>query len=243
MIKYLIVHNKHEGCYDFQYYEDHETKMRLTSITINPPKIYVFNNRDSAQEFFEDYIYDVDNTDPRCKKGDDIEHVTYCTCGVIELDEDENPILFYNKKNQIFLLENGPQIFSTPNELTNDIKNFNLTNKLIRRFKTLSKEQKERYVELGKFCLECTSLGDEKKTEKDTNANSDGQEEINQSKPPKENPFEPISVPVPLPDIPIPIASATTTTTTTTKEKKLKEKKIPKKKAKEQTPTPTPVPA
>ena len=42
MVKYIIIHNKHEGCYDFQYYEDAVTKMRLTSITINPPKIFMF---------------------------------------------------------------------------------------------------------------------------------------------------------------------------------------------------------
>ena len=22
MVKYIIIHNKHEGCYDFHYYED-----------------------------------------------------------------------------------------------------------------------------------------------------------------------------------------------------------------------------
>ena len=38
MVKCIIIHNKHEGCYDFQYYEDPEKKLRLTSITINPPK-------------------------------------------------------------------------------------------------------------------------------------------------------------------------------------------------------------
>ena len=155
MVKYIIIHNKHEGCYDFQYYEDQTTKMRLTSITINPPKIYMFDNKEQAQEFFEEYINDVDVLDIRCKKGDEVEHIDYCTCGIIELDEDENPVLFYNKKNQIFLMENGPKIFLPPQELKNDVKNYNLTNKLIRKCKTLAKEQRKRYVELGKYCEEC----------------------------------------------------------------------------------------
>jgi hypothetical protein len=36
--------------------------------------------------------------------------------------------------------------------LKNDISNLNLTNKLIRKCKTLGKEQKQRYIELGKMC-------------------------------------------------------------------------------------------
>ena len=58
MVKYIIIHNKHEGYYEFQYYEDAATKMRLTSITIHPPKIFMFNTRDVAQDFFEEYIND-----------------------------------------------------------------------------------------------------------------------------------------------------------------------------------------
>ena len=98
MVKCVIIHNKHEGCYDFQFYEDETAKMRLTSITINPPKIFMFDSREQAQDFFEEYINDVDVLDIRCKKGDEVVHIDYCTCGIIELDEDENPILFYNKK-------------------------------------------------------------------------------------------------------------------------------------------------
>ena len=158
MIKYIVLHNTHNGCYDFQYYEDEKARLRLTSITINPPKIFLFNDREAAQDFFEEYINDVDVIDPKCKKdNDDVEHVTHCTCGIIELDDDENPILFYNKRNQIFLLENGPQVFMPPQELKNDIKNVNLTNKLIRRCKSLSREQRRRYIELGKYCEDCSS--------------------------------------------------------------------------------------
>ena len=102
MMKYIIIHNKHEGCYDFQFYEDEASRMRLTSITINPPKIFMFTNKEQAFEFFNEYINDVDVIDARCKKGDEVEHIDYCTCGIIELDEEENPILFYNKRNQYF---------------------------------------------------------------------------------------------------------------------------------------------
>ena len=157
MVKYIILHNKHEGCYDFQYYEDQASRMRLTSITINPPKIFMFDSKEQAQDFFEEYINDVDVIDTRCRKGQEVEHIDYCTCGIIELDEDENPILFYNKKNQIFLLEHGPQIFLPHQELKNDVKNLNLTNRLIRKCKTLGKEQKKRYIELGKYCQECST--------------------------------------------------------------------------------------
>jgi hypothetical protein len=154
MIKYLIIHNKHEGCYDFQCYQDEVARIRLTSITINPPKIFMFNTRDEAQDFFEEYINDVDCIDVRCKKGDDVEHIDYCTCGIIELDDKGEPILFYNKKNQIFLMEHGPQLFLPNQELKNDIRNLNLTNKLIRKCKTLGREQRKRYIELGKYCEE-----------------------------------------------------------------------------------------
>ena len=157
MIKYIILHNTHNGCYDFQCYEDEASKIRLTSITINPPKIFMFNDKEQAQEFFEEYINDVDVLDNRCKKGEDVVHIDYCTCGIIELDDEDNPVLFYNKKNQIFFLENGPQVFMPPQDIKNDIKNLNITNKLIRKHKTLGKEQRDRYIELGKFCEECST--------------------------------------------------------------------------------------
>jgi hypothetical protein len=155
MVKYIIIHNKHEGCYDFQYYEDPVAKLKLTSITINPPKIFLFNTREEAQDFFEEYMNDVDCIDNRCKKGDDVVHMDYCTCGIIEMDEDDNPILFYNKKNQIFLLEQGAQVFQPPQELKNDSKNLNLTNNIMRKCKTLGQEQRKRYIELGKYCEDC----------------------------------------------------------------------------------------
>lgn len=162
MARYIIIHNKHEGCYDFQCFEDQASKLRLTSITINPPKIFLFNNKEQAHDFFNEYINDVDVIDIRCKKGEEVEHIDYCTCGIIELDEEENPILFYNKKNQIFFMEQGPQVFIPPQELKNDISNLNLTNRLIKKCKSLDKEQRQRYIELGKMCEECSINDNEK---------------------------------------------------------------------------------
>ena len=155
MAKYIIVHCKHEGCYDFQFYEDEKTKTRLTSIAINPPKIFLFNEKEAAHDFFSEYMNDVDVIDSRCKKGEEVEHQDYCTCGIIELDDDSNPILFYNKKNQIFLLENSALVFTPPQIVKDDIINYNLTNSLIKRCKKLDKEQKQRYIDLGKMCEEC----------------------------------------------------------------------------------------
>lgn len=170
MVKYLIIHNKHEGCYDFQCYQDEVARIRLTSITINPPKIFMFETREEAQDFFEEYINDVDCIDIKCKRGDDVEHVDYCTCGIIELDNTGEPILFYNKKNQIFLMEHGPQVFLPNQELKNDIRNLNLTNKLIRKCRTLEREQRKRYIDLGKYCEQCNLdevSDDEEKKEPD----------------------------------------------------------------------------
>ena len=169
MVRYLIIHNKHEGCYDFHCYQDEAARIRLTSITINPPKIYMFNTRDEAQDFFEEYINDVDCIDVRCKRGDDVEHIDYCTCGVIELDDKGEPILFYNKKNQIFLMENGPQLFVPNHELKNDVKNLNLTNRLLRKCKSLGREQRKRYIELGKYCEECNAEDTDSDEEEDKN--------------------------------------------------------------------------
>jgi hypothetical protein len=178
-MKYLIIHNKHEGCYDFRCYQDDVARIRATSITINPPKIFIFNTREEAQDFFEEYINDVDCIDIKCRKGDDVEHVDYCTCGIIELDDKGEPILFYNKKNQIFLMEHGPQVFLPNQELKNDIRNLNLTNNLIRKCKTLGREQRRRYIELGKYCEECNAeeSSDDDFTEKDKKDQKEQEEE------------------------------------------------------------------
>jgi hypothetical protein len=52
-------------------------------------------------------------------------------------------------------MEDGPQVFLPNQELKNDVKNLNLTNRLIRKCKTLGREQRKRYIELGKYCEEC----------------------------------------------------------------------------------------
>jgi hypothetical protein len=186
MVKYIIVHTKHDGCYDFPYFEDEAAKLRLTSITINPPKIFMFDDKEQAHDFFEEYINDVDVIDSRCKRKDDVVHLDFCSCGIIEMDEDDNPILFYNKINQIFLLQHGPQIFLPPQEAKNDMKNLNITNNLIRKTKTLSGEQRKRYIELGKYCQECFAddksenndkSNDEKSVANDKNNNNVGRDE------------------------------------------------------------------
>jgi hypothetical protein len=208
MVKYIIIHNTHNGCYDFQYYEDEATRLRLTSITINPPKMFLFNTREEAQDFFEEYMNDVDCIDNRCKKGNDVVHMDYCTCGIIEMDEDDNPILFYNKKNQIFLMEQGAQVFQPTQELKNDSKNLNLTNHIMRKCKTLGREQRNRYIELGKYCEDCNA------------------------KEPADNESTPVAAPVAAPVIaPVTTPVAAPVTTPVVEEKKVKkEKKIIKKK-------------
>lgn len=156
MVKYLIIHNKHEGCYDFQCFEDEEKKLRFTSIVINPPKIFMFDDKDQANDFFNDYINEVDIVDSRCKQGEEIEHVDYCTCGILDVDDEGNPVLFYNKRNQIFLMENPGQVFVPPHTLKFDVNNMNMTNKYLRnKCRSLSKEQQLKYIELGKLCEEC----------------------------------------------------------------------------------------
>jgi hypothetical protein len=226
MIKYVIIHNKHEGCYDFQCYQDEVARIRLTSITINPPKIFMFNTRDEAQDFFEEYINDVDCIDIKCRRGEEVEHVDYCTCGIIELDAEGEPILFYNKKNQIFLMEHGPQLFLPNQDLKNDIRNLNLTNKLIRKCKSLGREQRKRYIELGKYCEEC-------------NGDESSDEEESENVVIKENVEpEPAPAPVCVPCEPTPTPESTPTSTpehTQTSEKEKKKKVTKKSAAKEET--------
>lgn len=173
MVRYIVVHNKHDGCYDFHCYQDEIAKLRITSITINPPKIFMFDTREEAQDFFEDYLHDVDTIDNRCRKDGDIEHVEFCTCGIIELDREDNPILFYNKRNQIFLLEHGINVYVPNCELKEDINNMNLTNKLIRRCKSLSREQRKQYIELGKYCEECNAAPSKTECDEDDEINND----------------------------------------------------------------------
>lgn len=158
MISYLVVHTKHEGCYDRPIYEDKEERLRYITIRINPPKIFMFQDRDQAMTFFKEYIQDLDNPDDRCKNDDDLEHVPNCGCGV--RDDYENPTFFYNKRNQVFFLENGPQVLLPPPKVKRQIDDLNTTNYLIRKAKILEKEYLTQKKELCKVCEECTFLSD-----------------------------------------------------------------------------------
>ena len=153
--KYMIVHCKHEGCFENCIKIDQEHCAQITQVTINIPKVFIFSDREEANLFFNEYINDVDVIDPRCKKGNDVDHCQVCTCGIVDFDEEGNTVLFYNKLNQIFLLENTAQTFTSSASVNHDVHNMNLTNKFIAsKCRKLSREQKERYVELGKLCEE-----------------------------------------------------------------------------------------
>jgi len=161
-MKYIVVHCKHEGCYEAKCVEDPKTQTRAVSIRINPPKLFAFEDKESASEFFEEYMNDVDCIDPKCKSYGDIEHADNCTCGIVELDEEGSPILFYNKIHQIFLTDVGCHMFEPTRELKHDIYNMNLTNRLIRKCRKLTKEQRDQYIELGRVCQECDKIAEEK---------------------------------------------------------------------------------
>ena len=75
---------------------------------------------------------------------------------IVKLDDDDGqPILFYNQKNQIFLLEPLAQVFAPSHEVKMEVVNLNLINSLVRTSRTLAREQQRRYVDLGKRCEEC----------------------------------------------------------------------------------------
>ena len=57
-------------------------------------------------------------------------------------------------------------MFEPTSELKHDIYNMNLTNKLIRKCRKLTKEQRDQYIELGRVCQECDKIADEKEKEK-----------------------------------------------------------------------------
>jgi hypothetical protein len=44
-------------------------------------------------------------------------------------------------------------------------QSINLTNRLIRKCKTLGREQRKRYIELGKYCEECQTKNDDSSDE------------------------------------------------------------------------------
>ena len=87
--KYMIVHCKHEGCFENCIKIDQEHCAQITQVTINIPKVFIFYDREEANLFFNEYINDVDVIDPRCKKGNDVDHCQVCTCGIVDFDEEE----------------------------------------------------------------------------------------------------------------------------------------------------------
>jgi hypothetical protein len=135
MTNYLVIHTKHDGCYDRPIYEDKAERLRYVTIRINPPKIFMFHEREQAINFFKEYIQDLDVPDHRCKKDDDIEHVPNCACGL--RDDNEYTTLFYNKRNQVFLLEHSSDVFLPPQKVKKQIDALNFTNGLIRKAKIL----------------------------------------------------------------------------------------------------------
>ena len=154
MPKYIIIHTTHDGCYDFKQI-DHGN-IKITPITVNTPKIFFFDSKIQAGEFFTDYINDVDVIDQQCKIGEEINHQDFCTCGIIELDEKKQPIFFYNKKNQIFLLETTAQLYTIPESLKIDLNNVSVSHRLLKEHKSLTREQKDTYIELGRIlCEDC----------------------------------------------------------------------------------------
>ena len=154
MSKYIIIHTTHEGCYDCKQI-DHGN-IKIMPITVNTPKIFFFDNKILACEFFTDYINDVDVLDAQCKTGVEIDHKDFCTCGIIEMDDSEQPIFFYNKKNQIFLLETTAQLYTIPVDLKIDVNNLGVSQRLLNRRKTLTQQQKKTYIELGRLlCEDC----------------------------------------------------------------------------------------
>jgi hypothetical protein len=165
--KYLVVHCKHSGCYDFNFIEHRETKSRFIPVTINTPKIFMFENKEEAREFFNEYMTDVDVVDPKCRVNGEIHHAECCACGVIDLDEEEQPNLFYNKTNQIFLLEHTADTFMANQNVRSDINNLNITTNFMKRCKSMPEEQRRRYIELGKMCEECNLEGYLEKNERE----------------------------------------------------------------------------
>jgi len=135
--------------------DDAKINARMTSIRINPPKLFVFDNKEHAAEFFDEYISEVDVPDKKCWNGPDLEHVDYCTCGIVEVNDEGQTVLFYNKTNQIFLTESCAQFYESNLETKHDISNMNLTNRHIRRCRRLTREQRLQYIELGKACQDC----------------------------------------------------------------------------------------
>ena len=155
MVKYLIVHCTHAGCYNYKTEEEDKHIHLMRRVTINAPKVFMFEDKFQANEFFHEYMNDIDCIDVRCKQGNDTVHIDDCTCGIVDTDDDGDPLLFYNRNHQIFLLELGPQKFTVSNDMRVGINNMNLNNSRIKKCKSLSREQRKTFIDLGRACQEC----------------------------------------------------------------------------------------
>ena len=151
-VKYMLVHCKHNGCNEPGM---GELNNLFNQVTLNPPKVFIFDDKEKANEFFYEYMNDVDVIDRRCKTGDTAKHVPFCSCGIIEHDDAGDTCLYYNKLNQIFLLEQSATVLMTPQDTRISINNANLTHKLVRNCKRMDREQRDAYIILGKMCQGC----------------------------------------------------------------------------------------
>jgi hypothetical protein len=158
MTKHLIVHCTHAGCYDYKSMKDDNAIPLMTRVKINAPRVFMFDDKFQASEFFHEYMNEIDCIDIRCRQENETIHLDNCTCGVVNTNEDGDPILFYNKVHQIFLLDMAAQTFTPSKDLRIDINNMNLTNSHIIKCKTLSKTQRESYIELGRVCQGCSKV-------------------------------------------------------------------------------------
>jgi hypothetical protein len=155
MVKYLIVHCTHAGCYDYKTEQEDKKIHLMRRVTVNAPKVFMFDNKFQAVEFFHEYMNDIDCIDVRCKKGNDTIHIDDCTCGIVDTNDEGEPLMFYNRNHQIFMLELGPQTFTVSNDMRVGINNMNLTNSRIKKCLSLSREQRKTFIELGRVCQEC----------------------------------------------------------------------------------------
>ena len=145
-IAYMVVHTKHDGCHEISDYDEFGPVT-----TYNPPSVYLFNSRESATIFFEDYIYTIKCTHPRCSKPLENEEFVE-DCGVISFDSEDRPSCYQDHTNQIYVMECGAQLFVS--RAMGDIKEINKLRRQKKKVKSFSAQKKEEMIEIGKMCEE-----------------------------------------------------------------------------------------
>ena len=192
MITYILVHCKHNGCnqsFTPAFGGDH--RKLFGQVSLNSPKVFLFYDKSKANEFFHEYMNDVDVIDERCKKSGKVEHIDFCTCGILDLDDEGDVRLFYNKTDQIYLLEISAQVYMSCDETQISVNNANLTRRFMRDCKKLEVEQRNAYIELGKMCMRCNDpeVIDESSDETSKNENEKNDPEpIGEEKKPVKKP-------------------------------------------------------